>query len=94
MQNKNISIHATVSGKVQGVFFRQATLEKATELNLTGWVKNTTDNMVELVASGDRDAIMLLTDWLWEGPSQAQVSNVQWEERPFEKFDTFVIAQK
>lgn len=35
-----LCIKATISGKVQGVFFRQGTLEKARELNLTGWVKN------------------------------------------------------
>ncbi len=91
MHNKHITIHAIISGKVQAVRFRQSTVEQAQKLQLTGWVRNNKDGSVELKASGLRDALMKLTDWLWQGPPQAQVSNVQWQELPFENFETFVI---
>lgn len=93
MHNKIITIQALVSGKVQGVYFRQSTLELAQKLKLTGWVKNVANNKVELRASGNRDAVMQLTDWLWQGPPDAQVSNVEWSEIPYEKFAEFKIER-
>lgn len=90
---KKICIKATISGKVQGVFFRKHTREKAKNLQLTGWVKNTENNKVELRACGDRDRIMELTDWLWQGSPASEVRNVQWEEIPIEKFDDFTVKR-
>ena len=58
---------------------------------LTGWVKNTTDGKVELHACGEQDHIMELTDWLWQGPPSAEVSNVHWEENPWEEFEGFSV---
>lgn len=88
-----VCIKANISGKVQGVFFRDSTVKKAQELQLTGWVKNTPDNKVELMACGERDHIMELTEWLWQGPSAAEVSNVHWEETPLESFDHFTVER-
>lgn len=84
-------IRAVVSGKVQGVFFRDGTQKKAKELALTGWVKNINNGDVELLACGERDAIMILTEWLWQGPEKAEVSNVHWEEVKYENHDDFVV---
>lgn len=89
-----ICIKATVSGKVQGVFFRDATCKKAQQLQLTGWVKNTGDGNVELIACGEQDHIMELTDWLWMGSDAAEVSNVHWEETPWTTFDNFKIEHR
>ncbi len=86
-----LCIKAVISGKVQGVFFRQGTLLKARELGLTGWAKNLPNGDVEIMACGERDPIMLLTEWLWEGPKAAEVSNVIWNEIDWEKFDTFEV---
>ncbi len=91
--NQTICIKAVISGKVQGVFFRDSTQKEAERLQLTGWVQNTDDGNVELIALGDRDHVMELTDWLWQGPPQAEVSNVHWEEIPPEKFETFAIKK-
>lgn len=93
MSTKQITIHAIISGNVQGVFFRQATLEKATALKLTGWVKNTPNKTVELMASGDREAMSELTQWLWKGPPAANVTHVQVEEKPFKAFSTFCVKR-
>jgi len=87
-----LCIKASVSGVVQGVFFRKGTLEKALDLGITGWIKNTENGNVELLACGERDSLMLLTEWLWEGPKDAEVSNVSWEEAPLEKFDSFEVS--
>lgn len=86
-----ICIHSIVSGKVQGVFFRAETQKKALALGLKGWVKNLADGSVEIFACGERDPIMLLTEWLWEGPPKAEVSNVHWEERPWQEIRSFEI---
>jgi len=86
-----ICIKAIISGKVQGVFFRDSAMKKAQELQLTGWVTNTRDRKVELRACGERDHVLELTEWLWEGPQSAEVSNIQWQEIPFEIFDDFSI---
>jgi len=86
-----LCIKVIISGKVQNVFFRDSTQKKAKALKLTGWVKNTNDGNVELMACGERDHITELTDWLWQGPPDAEVSNVQWEEIPSETFDDFTI---
>lgn len=87
-----ICIRAVVSGKVQGVFFRDSTMKKAHELGVSGWIKNLDDGNVELVVCGERDSIMMLTEWLWEGPDNAEVSNVHWEEIPLEEHDGFNVV--
>ena len=61
-------IHVMISGKVQGVFFRISTQDKANKLNLTGWVKNIFNNAVEIIAEGDREELSKLTGWLQMGP--------------------------
>ena len=55
-------IHVMISGKVQDVFFRISTQDKANELNLTGWVKNIFNNAVEIIAEGDREELSKLTE--------------------------------
>jgi len=66
-----------VSGRVQGVWFRDYTREKAQELGLKGWVRNTTDGAVEVLAEGDPNKLKMLEIYLWEGPPLARVLNVE-----------------
>lgn len=80
-----LCIRAVVSGKVQGVFYRDGTRKKAESLQLTGWVKNCDDGSVELIACGDRDHVIEFTEWLWQGSENAEVANVAWEETPSEE---------
>ncbi len=91
MASTKTCIHAIVTGKVQGVFFRDSARQKAQSLNLSGWIKNLPNGCVELVACGDRDPIMMLTEWLWEGPPAAEVNNVTWEEIPEENHKEFSV---
>jgi len=72
-------IHCIVSGQVQGVFFRASTQEVATNLGLSGWVKNRYDGNVELQACGEPEAIKRLQEWLWKGPEHAMVETVRCE---------------
>ncbi len=71
-----------VSGRVQGVFFRDHTRRWASSLNLTGWVRNLIDGRVEALAEGDKENIEGLVARLQEGPPLARVENVEveWEE--------------
>ena len=70
----------TVSGHVQGVFYRQSTLQTAKDLHLRGWVKNLANGDVEVVAQGDEATLHALQDWLWKGPTAAKVKGVVFDE--------------
>lgn len=87
----HVCIHATISGKVQGVFYRHHTRQKAQELGITGWVKNLPNGNVELIACGNHEALEQLTTWLWEGPSRAQVKKVICKKVDAEIYDDFKI---
>jgi acylphosphatase len=71
------AIHAVVSGRVQGVTYRQNCRQAARSLGLVGWVRNTPDGGVEVWAQGSSDACDKLTDWLWAGPPAAAVTAVE-----------------
>jgi acylphosphatase len=68
--------HVRISGQVQGVFFRDSTRQKAEELGLAGWVKNTPDGSVEAVFEGPSEKVREMLRWCEEGPRQASVENV------------------
>lgn len=63
-------------GKVQGVYFRQSTLEKATELGLRGYVRNRGDGSVYICAAGSEEAIQEIIAWCQTGPRAARVDKV------------------
>ncbi len=87
-----VRAHVVVSGQVQGVFFRAETQEKAHDLGLKGWVRNTTDGKVEAVFEGEKFAVLELIDFCRRGPPGAHVDNidVRWEEYK-EEFDSFNV---
>jgi acylphosphatase len=75
-----MAVKCTVQGRVQGVFYRAATAERANALGVDGWVRNLADGSVEVVASGDPAALESLAEWLWQGPPAAAVTGVILEE--------------
>ena len=83
-------IHLFVSGKVQGVWFRARTEDRAKELCLTGWVKNLDDGRVEVVAEGEEDILKKLIEFCKIGSSESRVDNleIKWEKFKGE-FDQF-----
>lgn len=73
------SYRFVVTGRVQGVFFRQSTKQRADALGLHGWVRNRADGAVEGVVHGaDAAALGAFRDWLNRGPERAQVQDVTW----------------
>jgi len=74
------AIRCLIAGRVQGVYYRAATAERAQSLQLDGWVKNLADGRVEVVAAGVPAAITALASWLWQGPPAARVESVYLEE--------------
>ncbi len=80
MENKDQErAHVYVSGDVQGVFFRDSTRQKAEQLGLSGWVKNLPDGRVEALFEGPSDKVRGMVRWCEEGPSHADVDNVDVE---------------
>lgn len=67
----------TVSGKVQGVWFRAGTREQALLLGLSGYAVNLADGRVEVQAQGAAEAVARLEQWLWQGPVLAKVGNIE-----------------
>ena len=66
-----------VGGKVQGVFFRASTHERARALGLRGFARNLPDGRVEVLAIGEDEAVEELAQWLHYGPPQAQVDELE-----------------
>ncbi len=82
----------TVSGRVQGVFFRASTKRQANRLGLTGHAINLDDGNVEVFACGSASALDQLEAWLAHGPPAAHVVNVQSVQRDFETREGFVTG--
>lgn len=83
--------HFFITGKVQGVFYRDTTRKKANELGLTGWVRNLADGRVELLVSGEEKRVQQLGEWLWQGPPAARVDSVIAEDIAMEHHPDFQI---
>lgn len=73
---KKIKSHIFVSGKVQGIFFRDNTRKKALDLGVTGWIRNLADGRVEAVFEGEKDKVEKMVSWVREGPAFAKINNV------------------
>jgi acylphosphatase len=69
-----------VAGRVQGVFYRASTRQRAIELGVTGHARNLADGRVEVLACGDPIAVAALCDWLWQGSPASQVNSVEIED--------------
>jgi acylphosphatase len=88
---KEVRVHIFISGRVQGVFFRQETKERAEELGVFGWIKNLPDGQVEAVFEGEKDKVEQIIKWAQKGPSLAKVNGLDltWEDfkDEFKKFE-------
>lgn len=89
--NQKVRAHVFVSGRVQGIFFRENTRRKAKGLGITGWVRNLPDGRVEAVFEGEKQKVEKMIEWVKKGPILARVDNVEidWQEAKdeFENFD-------
>jgi acylphosphatase len=71
-----IARQITISGKVQGVFFRGWTVASAKELALTGWVRNRLNGDVEAFVQGEEEAVLNFLERAKAGPPAARVASV------------------
>jgi len=83
-------VHIFVSGTVQGVFFRDFTVNVAKKLGVKGWVRNLSDGRVEVVAEAKKDILKKFINELWAGPKAANVEDMKIEWlKPTKEFETF-----
>jgi len=88
MQHVNIKI----SGKVQGVFYRQSAQKKARELGITGWVRNEEDGTVYVEAEGEEQDLEKFIKWCRKGSGGASVSNLDYNfVKDVQGFQDFTI---
>ena len=89
----NARAHVLISGRVQGVYFRQNTKRQAQKQEVNGWVRNLDDGRVEAVFEGEESAVKALVDFCRKGPSGASVAEitVDWATCTGE-FQSFDIA--
>ena len=88
-----VTRHLRISGRVQGVGYRDALRTQALALGISGWVRNRRDGTVEAVAQGHEEALARLIAWAERGPPAARVSGVAVHvasgeyDRPYDGFD-------
>ncbi len=82
-----------IHGRVQGVFFRASTRERAREVGTTGWVRNCPDGTVEMWLEGEPDAIESVEEWAHEGPRAARVERVEAEDVEPEGHEQFEVRR-
>lgn len=87
------TISITVSGIVQGVYYRQSTKDKALELGIAGIVKNLPDGNVQILATGTDEQLDQLVQWCRVGPARAKVISVNVEPVNRQEFLSFVIQR-
>lgn len=90
----DVRVSARITGRVQGVGFRNFTQMRARRLGVTGWVRNERDGSVRLEAEGPRDALQSLVDAVGHGPRLARVDDidVDWSDADGD-FDTFRVRR-
>ncbi len=87
VQRKRVRIH----GRVQGVWFRGSTQQRARALGLAGWVRNCADGSVEAVFEGSADRVAAAIAFCGDGPPAARVARVDVQDEPAEGLRDFVL---
>ena len=81
--------HVIISGRVQGVWFRGWTMQQASSLGLTGWVRNRRDGTVEAIFQGDAADIDAMLNACWQGPPAASVADIRVTDGVLSNFHNF-----
>ncbi len=93
MANNNITKHLRVFGRVQGVYYRAWSVETATGLGLTGWVRNRKDGSVEANVTGQQEIVQNFIESCRSGPEHARVEDIQIEDGTDEGLDIFEFRE-
>lgn len=88
------AVQLLIRGKVQGVFFRASAKDVADEIGVRGWVKNTEEGDVEILASGSHDQLQKFIEWCKIGPRRAIVTNVEVTNVDEQNFKSFDVIRK
>lgn len=81
-----------VTGRVQGVWYRQSTKQTAEQYGVVGWVRNNLDGSVSAVFEGEQHAVQSLVDWCRQGPPAAKVTELELEwQTPSGEFTGFRV---
>tara|TARA_Y100000031_G_scaffold148893_1_gene185845 strand:+ start:44 stop:352 length:309 start_codon:yes stop_codon:yes gene_type:complete len=91
----SLARHYLISGRVQGVGFRNYTKKKATQMGVIGWVRNLEDGRVEALVCGDEPALTRLDRYISHGPELAVVESVERcdVDKSVIEVDTFTVEQ-
>lgn len=87
------AVNIRVSGKVQGVSFRESAKQMADDLGLTGFVRNEPNGSVYIEAEGEEASIEKFVAWCKEGPEHAKPDAVTSSRQPLSDFDGFKIER-
>lgn len=91
-ETRTAARHITITGRVQGVFFRSNTEDRARERGVAGWVRNNPDGTVEAWLEGAEDDVAAIEEWMREGgPSRARVQDVNAEDVEPEGHSNFEV---
>jgi acylphosphatase len=93
-ENVMPAIHLIIKGKVQGVYFRASAAREARQLGLTGWVRNTAEGDVEIIAQGGGDELKSFASWCHKGPKSARVTGVVQKDVDEQAFGEFSIQRR
>lgn len=85
------TVHLKISGKVQGVFFRATAKEVARLHKISGWIKNTYDDKVEALITGEKEDVEKFIAWCKRGPEKANVENVTIINTELQIFNRFEV---
>jgi len=91
MAEDTVRRHVTVSGEVQGVFFRETARRKATEAGVAGWITNRSDGRVEAVFEGAAEAVDELVEFCRQGPTAATVEHIDVQDEEPESLSGFDV---
>lgn len=78
-----LRVHIFVTGKVQGVFFRQALKVMSKKNNVFGWVRNLKDGRVEAILEGEDVDVSHVVEWCHAGPANARVEDIDIKNEKF-----------
>ena len=90
---KLIRVHVFISGKVQGVGYRYFTTKQASQLNISGWVRNLPDGRVEAIFEGEGEVVEKMIKWCHKGSPSAVVEDVSVEYFELEGLQGFEVRR-
>jgi acylphosphatase len=91
VSEERVRRRVTVSGRVQGVFFRDSARERAQAHGVAGWIRNCADGSVEAVVEGEPEAVERVIRFMRTGPPRARVEDVAITNEPPEGLTSFEI---